>query len=398
MEQSQAINKTFLIILLGILAAIGPFTIDMYLPGFKQIAQDFGTDEKQVAFTLTSYFVGIAFGQLIYGPLVDKYGRKKPLLAGLSIYVIAALGCALSTSIESLIFMRLVQALGGCVGMVASNAIISDVYPIEKRAKAFSMIMLVMGVAPVIAPSVGSLFLKNGTWNNIFFFLAAFALLVFLCIYFFLPETSNYMHKNKLKINEIAANYLSIFKNKTFLFYTIAGSLAMAILFAYISSASFVFQTYYGLDNATFSKIFAINASGLVLGNILNGYLSGKINYLKIARVASILIGIVSVSAVALFAFIPNLPYQIAVVCLFSILVIVSLINPNASAASLSPFTKNSGAASALGGSFRMAFGATIAAVIGVLNSQTVLTMFVVMAIVAVLVMVMLLLAPKISK
>ena len=156
---NKPINKTFLIILLGILAALGPFTIDMYLPGFKRIAEDFGTDEKQVAFTLTSYFVGIAVGQLIYGPIVDKYGRKKPLLVGLFIYILAAIGCALSPNIETMIGMRLLQALGGCVGMVASNAIISDVYEKDKRAKAFSSIMLVMGVAPLIAPSFGSLLL-----------------------------------------------------------------------------------------------------------------------------------------------------------------------------------------------------------------------------------------------
>src|SRR5690606_15727916 len=154
MSEKKQINRTFLIILLGILAAIGPFTIDMYLPGFKQIATEFNTVEKQVAFTLTSYFVGIAIGQLIYGPLVDKYGRKKPLLAGLGIYIIAALGCAIAPSINTLIEMRLLQALGGCVGMVASNAIISDVYEKDRRARAFSLIMLVMGIAPVIAPSV----------------------------------------------------------------------------------------------------------------------------------------------------------------------------------------------------------------------------------------------------
>lgn len=162
------INKTLLIILLGILAALGPFTIDMYLPGFSRIAEDLGTDENHVAFTLTSYFIGIAVGQLIYGPIVDKYGRKKPLLIGLTIYSVAALGCALSPDIESMIAMRFLQALGGCVGMVASNAIISDVYQKEHRAKAFSSIMLVMGVAPLIAPSVGSFFVEKQ--NGLTFF------------------------------------------------------------------------------------------------------------------------------------------------------------------------------------------------------------------------------------
>src|SRR5690606_23290121 len=226
------INKSFLIILLGILAALGPFTIDMYLPGFQRIAEDLYTDEQHVAFTLTSYFIGIALGQLFYGPIIDKYGRKKPLLFGLGIYILAAIGCAFSPMIEVMIGMRFLQALGGCVGMVASTAIISDVYEVQYRARAFSSIMLVMGVAPLIAPSVGSFFVEKWDWEVIFYFLAIFAGIVFLLIQFFLPETSRYMHSNKLKIREIATGYLEVLKNKTFLFYTLAGSIAMSVMFA----------------------------------------------------------------------------------------------------------------------------------------------------------------------
>lgn len=397
MQQKQ-LNRTFLIILLGILAAIGPFTIDMYLPGFKQIAVDFATNEKQVAFTLTSYFFGIAVGQLVYGPLVDKYGRKKPLLIGLGIYVVAALGCALSNTIESLIVMRLLQALGGCVGMVASNAIISDVYEKDKRAKAFSMIMLVMGVAPVIAPTVGSLFLEAGSWRFIFFFLAFFSALVALLIMLFLPETSQYMHSNKLKVRVIAREYLTILKNPTFLFYTLAGSIAMAILFAYITSASFVFQTYYGLDKDVFAIIFALNAGGLILGNVLNGMLVGKFNYIKIAKISSLVISAVTLVVMLLFMTNPTLPYQAAVAGLIAILLLINFINPNATAASLAPFTSTAGAASALGGAIRMGVGAMVAAAIGIFQGETVLTMFVVMFILAFLVMLMLVIAPVVVK
>lgn len=396
--QKKQLNKTFLIILLGILAAIGPFTIDMYLPGFKHIAVDFATNEKQVAFTLTSYFFGIAVGQLVYGPLVDKYGRKKPLLIGLGIYVVAALGCALSGSIESLIAMRLLQALGGCVGMVASNAIISDVYEKDKRAKAFSMIMLVMGVAPVIAPTVGSLFLEAGSWRFIFFFLAFFSALVALLIMLFLPETSQYMHSNKLKVRVIAREYLTILKNPTFLFYTLAGSIAMAILFAYITSASFVFQTYYGLDKDVFAIIFALNAGGLILGNVLNGMLVGKFNYIKIAKISSLVISAVTLVVMLLFMTNPTLPYQAAVAGLIAILLLINFINPNATAASLAPFTSTAGAASALGGAIRMGVGAMVAAAIGIFQGETVLTMFVVMFILAFLVMLMLVIAPVVVK
>lgn len=398
MSEKKQINRTFLIILLGILAAIGPFTIDMYLPGFKQIATEFNTVEKQVAFTLTSYFVGIAIGQLIYGPLVDKYGRKKPLLAGLGIYIIAALGCAIAPSINTLIEMRLLQALGGCVGMVASNAIISDVYEKDRRARAFSLIMLVMGIAPVIAPSVGSLFLEMGSWRMIFFFLAGFASLVALLIGILLPETSQYMHQNKLKVREITSNYLAILKNRTFLFYTLAGSIAMSILFAYISSASYVFQTVYGLDKNTFAGIFAINACGLIIGNTLNGYLVGKVNYMKIAKVSSVAISIASFVVMIAFYFHENLHYHFAVAGLFLILFLVNFINPNATAASLAPFTVTAGAASALGGAIRMGVGAVVAAAIGVLQGESPLTMFTVIAVLSALVMLMLLLAPQVKK
>lgn len=392
------INRTFLIILLGILAAIGPFTIDMYLPGFARIAEDLGTDEKHVTFTLTSYFFGIAVGQLLYGPIVDKYGRKKPLLVGLLIYIIAAIGCALSRNIETMIGMRLLQALGGCVGMVASNAIISDVYEKERRAKAFSLIMLVMGVAPLIAPSIGSLLLKNADWNYIFYFLAVFSMIVTALICFYLPETSRYMHSNKLEIKKISKNYWEILKNPTFLFYTLAGSISMSVLFAYISSASYVFQTIYTLDKETFSVIFAINASGLIAGSYLNGVLTNYFNYIKIAKTTSVLITAVAFVFLLLFYSDPHIRYHWAVVGLFSILFLVGLINPNATAASLAPFTDNSGAASALGGAIRMGIGAIVAATIGVFQGDSANTMFMTIFSLSFLTMLMLVVAPGISR
>lgn len=395
---STNINKTFLIILLGILAALGPFTIDMYLPGFDRIAEDMGTDEKHVTFTLTSYFIGIALGQLIYGPIVDKYGRKKPLLVGLIIYMIAALGCALSPTIETMIGMRLLQALGGCVGMVASNAIISDVYEKERRAQAFSMIMLVMGVAPLIAPSFGSLLLEKANWNYIFYFLAIFSTIILLLIFIFLPETSKYMHSNKLKIGKITADYWEIMKNPTFLFYTLAGSISMSILFAYISSASYVFLTIFKLDKVTFSMIFAINASGLIVGSYLNGMLTNYFNYIKIAKFTSIIISCIACLAFIMVYLNPHLHHHWVVAGIFSVLFLVGFINPNATAASLAPFTDNSGAASALGGAIRMGVGAIVAAIIGIFQSDSANTMFITIFILSFLVMLVLVVAPGLGK
>lgn len=392
------INKTFLIIILGILAALGPFTIDMYLPGFKKIAEDFGTDEKHVAFTLTSYFVGIAVGQLIYGPVVDKYGRKKPLLVGLMIFAIAALGCALSTNIETMIAMRLLQALGGCVGMVASNAIISDVYDIDKRARAFSSIMLIMGVAPLIAPSIGSFFVEHAEWNYIFYFLAAFAFMVICMIYFFLPETSQHMHSNKLKVKKITNDYFRILQNKTFLSYTLAGSIAMSVLFAYISSASFIFLTFYKLDKATFSILFAINASGLITGSYMNGILTKYVNFIKIARISALILSVVSLVVLLVVYFNPGMPYQWMVAGLFSILFSIGFVNPNATAASLAPFTHNAGAASALGGAIRMGVGAMVAAAIGIFQGESPMTMFLTIFVLIILATLFLWMSPKVLK
>lgn len=374
---------------------MGPFTIDMYLPGFQRIAEDLYTDEQHVAFTLTSYFIGIAIGQLVYGPIVDKYGRKNPLLFGLSVYILAALGIAFSTSIDMMIGMRFLQALGGCVGMVASTAIISDVYEVEYRARAFSLIMLVMGVAPLIAPSIGSFFVENADWEFIFYFLAGFAALVACLIYFFLPETSRYLHSNKLKIKTITIEYYQILKNRTFLFYTLSGSLAMSILFAYISSASYIFLTFYQLDKTSFSILFAINASGLIIGSYLNGLLTKKFNYIRIANFASLILSFISGIMLALVLFIPTLPFQITVAGLFLILFTIGFINPNATAASLSPFTENAGSASALGGAMRMGVGAMVAAAVGLFQGDSSVMMFLTMFILSFLACIFLWLSKK---
>lgn len=380
------INRTFLIFILGIIAAIGPFTIDMYLPGFQRIAESLNTTEKQVTFTLTSYFVGIAMGQLIYGPIVDKYGRKMPLIIGLIIYILAAIGCALSPSVDFMIGFRFIQALGGCAGIVASTAIITDVYPPSFRARAFSSIALIMGVAPLIAPSVGSYLIIYLDWQYIFYFLAVFALVVSIVIFFFLPETSKYMHNKPLKFTEISKNYLDILKNKTFLYYTIVGSISMSILFAYISSASFIFLTYYGLEKTTFSILFAINASGMISGSYLNGILAKRYNYIKVANIFSrILIGFALIILTAV-VMVPNLSYIWVVIAIFCILFTVGIINPNATAASLVPFTKNSGAASALSGALRMTGGAVAAAIIGIFRGESTLGVFVFIVILAILV------------
>jgi len=389
------INKNFLIVLLGILAAIGPLTIDMYIPGFADIAEDFNTNESRVAFTMTSYFIGIALGQLAYGPLVDKYGRKKPLLVGLVIYILSAIGCAFASSIEMMVGLRFLQALGGSAGMVAATAIITDVYKPDYRARAFSLIMLVMGIAPIAAPSFGSFFIVHFNWQAIFFFLAIFAGLVGLMIFFFLPETSKFMHSEKLKLSRVAGDYLSVFRNRTFLYYTLAGSVANSIIFAYIASSAFIFLTYYGLSKASFSVIFALNASGMISGSYLNGLLSKKVYYIKILHTAAYIMAALSILFTILVFIDTNLPYQWVVLGIFTIQFSLGFTYPNAIAASLAPFTEKSGSASALNGGIRMGISAMVTAIIGLIIANSALTMFFTMAILSVLATLLLRVAHK---
>lgn len=394
MENSQ-INKTYLIILLGILAALGPLTIDMYIPGFSNIAEEFNTTENQVAFTMTSYFMGISLGQLVYGPLVDKYGRKKPLQVGLIIYLIAALGCALSYSIEMMIGLRFFQALGGSAGMVAATAIITDVYKPDDRARAFSLIMLVMGIAPVLAPSFGSFFVEYLNWESIFYFLAFFSGLVSLLIFFFLPETSVYTYTDKLKIKRIAKDYKQVIKNKTFFLYTMGGSIANSMLFAYIASASFIFLTYYGLDKKTFSILFAINALGMISGSYINGWVSRWIRYIKILNVSAVIM-VLFTFIFAVWAFKnPNLPFEWVVVGIFGTNFLIGFTYPNAIAASLAPFTKRSGSASALSGGIRMAIGSLVTAIIGVFTASSAFTMFAIMSVLSLIAFIILRIAKR---
>ena len=157
----QYINRTGIIFILGAMIALGPLTIDMYLPSFPDIEKDLATTNSKVVLTMTSYFFGIAIGQLFYGPLMDRFGRKGPLLIGLSVYLVASVVSALSPDINTLVGMRLLQALGGCAGMVASRAMVRDLFPVKETAKVFSALILIMGVAPIVAPALGGLVVKR---------------------------------------------------------------------------------------------------------------------------------------------------------------------------------------------------------------------------------------------
>src|SRR5690606_6572179 len=182
-------NGFLVFIILGLLSAIGPFSIDMYLPGFEAIAASLQTSVAHIQLSLTSFFIGIASGQIIYGPLLDRFGRKIPLIVGLVIYIATSVGCALTNSADNLIIYRFIQALGSCGGMVASRAMVRDFYGPTESAKIFSLLMLIIGISPILAPTVGSFVMSHWHWHGIFLVLAVITTCILLAVVFFLPES-----------------------------------------------------------------------------------------------------------------------------------------------------------------------------------------------------------------
>jgi DHA1 family bicyclomycin/chloramphenicol resistance-like MFS transporter len=344
-----------LILVLGAFTAIGPFSIDMYLPGFPAIARDLGTDISHVGLSLTSYFIGISLGQLGYGPLLDKYGRKKPIIAGLILYVIAAVGCGLAPSIQWLVVMRFMLATGACVGIVASRAIVRDLFPLNEIARIFSTLMLVLAVSPLLAPSVGA-YVAVFSWRYIFVILALIAVAILAAVFYLLPESRHGDRTISLHPATLSRTYLAVLKEPTFFAYGCASAAASAGLFAYIADAPFVFMNLFGLTEREFGIIFSLSACGVIGASQLNRLWLKKRTSKAISFVAVILQS--AVALLLLVAVITGAPPGLLYACLFFYLAGLGTLSPNTTAVAIGPFTSNAGTASALMGSMQMAAGA----------------------------------------
>lgn len=364
-------QKYTLLFVLGALSAIGPFSIDMYLPAFPSIADGLNTDISNVSLSITSYFIGISIGQLIYGPITDKYGRKKPLLIGLTLFCVTALACVFSPSINWLIGMRFLLALGGCAGLVTSKAVVRDAFHINETAKIFSMLMLISGVAPIIAPTIGGWLLNVFNWHSIFYFLSIFSFILILAVHFFLPEGNSKNKERSLKPKEIYKDYKIVFSNPHFLYYTLASGTGMAGMFAYISGSAFVFIKHFGISESNFGLIFGLNACGFILGSQINRLLLKKYTSQQIITFAATTLICISILILLLFT-VNAITSIILVGFIFTFLFSLGLLIPNATALALAPFSKNAGSASALIGFIQMFFGASLTAMVSLLHNETI--------------------------
>jgi DHA1 family bicyclomycin/chloramphenicol resistance-like MFS transporter len=369
----------FMILILGSLATISPFSIDMYLPGFPRIATDLHTTIDKVQLSLTGYLIGICIGQVLYGPLLDRFGRKKPLYFGLVIYMLASVGCAFTTSVNALIVMRFFQAIGGCVGLVASQALVSDLFSKEKRAEVFSMITLVIAISPMIAPTVGGYVTAAFGWNWIFFILAGIAIAILGGIYFFLPTGKEADTSVSLKPKAVLHSFFTVIRQPQFLIYTLAGGLATAAPFAYIAGSSDVFMNIYKVTEQQYGWIFAFLAVAMIGSTQLNHFLLKKYNSEQIIKTTLLYQSAVGTLLVlGVYNNWYNLYTLIGMMFIF--LTGQGLTGPNTSALSLAPFKKHTGSASALMGSWRMGAGAIISIIVSVLHNNTAIPMVGMMA------------------
>ncbi|MDB5129185.1 multidrug effflux MFS transporter [Mucilaginibacter sp.] len=367
-----------LIMILGSLTALGPFSIDMYLPGFPDIARSLHTTTENVALSLSSFFIGISAGQLLYGPLLDKYGRKPPLYAGLALYIVASVGCYLSTNIEMLIIMRFIQAIGSCAAGVASITMVRDIFPVKDNAKVFALLILVLGASPMIAPTVGGYVTAAFGWELIFIILAVIAVLITLAVIFFLPESYQADPSYSLRPRPIINGFIAVIKTPQFYTYAISGGVAFSGLFAYISSSPVVFMEVFKVSSKTYGWIFALLSVGFIGSSQVNSFLVKKYKSQKIVNAA--LIAMVIISALFLVGSMQNILGLVGtIVMIFLVLCCVGITSPNTSALALAPFEKNAGTASSLLGAFQMCIGSVVSVGVSLFNSQSSIPMSAIM-------------------
>ena len=278
----------FLILILGSLTALGPFSIDMYLPGFPAIAKDLHTTAAKVSLSLSGFFIGISLGQLLYGPLLDKFGRKKPLFIGLILYIIASAGCAYATSINAIIFLRVIQAIGSCASAVASVAMVRDLFPVKDNAKVFSLLLLVVGVSPMIAPTVGGYVTATFGWQAVFLILMGMGIAILAATFLWLPDSYKPDNTISLKPKPILLNFWAVLREPQFCTYAFTGAIAFAGLFAYVSGSPLVFMEVFHTDEKVYGWIFAFLSVGFIGSSQLNTLFLRKFKSEQIVKAALI--------------------------------------------------------------------------------------------------------------
>jgi DHA1 family bicyclomycin/chloramphenicol resistance-like MFS transporter len=364
----------WIIVLLGLLCTVPPFAIDMYLPAFSTIAADYKVATAEISLSLSTFYVGFAFGQLIYGPLLDRFGRKKPLYAGLLLYILCSIGCAMAPNLRTFAALRFLEALGGCVGRVGAVAMVRDFFPVKDSARIFSFIFLAIGVSPLLAPMIGSLMMTKLGWQWIFVLLAAIGFVILALTFFLLPEGHLPDDSVSLRMGPIFTDFWTILRDPQFFTYTMAGAFSFAGLYAFVAGSPILFMDGFHMGTRAFGIVFAALVMGFIGGNQVNVFLLGRFTSQQIffaALVAQVLVGILFFAGSR--SGVVGLPATL--ILIFAFLSCIGLTNPNAAALSLARFSSDAGRASALLGFLQMGTGALISMGIGLFGANAMVTL-----------------------
>jgi DHA1 family bicyclomycin/chloramphenicol resistance-like MFS transporter len=368
-----------LVLLLGALTAFGPMSIDMYLPAFPQISRDLGISAGTVQLSVSAFLFGSAAGQLLYGPLADRVGRRLPLLFGLSLYIVATVGCACVGSGTGLLFWRLVMAVGGGAGMVISRAVVRDLYDTAEAARMFSLLMLVMGAAPILAPVVGGQLLLITGWRGIFALLSLFGLASLGATFMALPESLPPERRIRSSLAEMTASYGRLLRNGYYLRHAVALGCVAGVTFSYISGASFFFIELHGATPQQFGLLFGANAIGLIGASQVNRRLLRRFSAWGIMKTSfAVTAGAGGLLVAAAMAGIGGFVAQALLI--FVCVCMTGFLYPNLTALTLAPFGRGAGSASALLGTIQYTIGASAGALVGLFHDGTALPMIAVLA------------------
>ncbi len=368
------ISRSNIIVILGSLSAFGALSTDMYLPALPALTRDLATDQLGAQLTLAGFFIGFALGQAFFGPISDRFGRKRPLFVGLLLYVLSSVGCALAPSIDALTVLRFLQGIGACSGVVIARAIVRDLFPPQETPHIFASLMLVMGVAPILAPLAGGYLFALAGWQAIFWVLAAIGTAVLVASARQLPESHQPGPGDSLALGAVFARYAALLKERRYLGYALVTGISFAGMFAYIAGSPFVFINIYHISAHSFGWVFGLNALGLIAFSQLNRILHRYLDTFGLLRAA---LGVQAVAGLALLAtsatgfggmFGVMAPLFVYVSC-------VGLVAPNATALAMAPYAQNAGSASALLGTLQFTIASIAAVAVGSMHVASALPM-----------------------
>ncbi|MBT2655044.1 multidrug effflux MFS transporter [Bacillus sp. ISL-18] len=358
-----------IVIVLGFLSALAPFSMDMYLPALPTLTSDLHTSTSLAQLSLMFCLLGLAFGQLIAGPISDARGRRIPLIIGMVIFIVSSLLCAFTSSIEVLIILRLIQGLAGSVGLVISRAVVRDYYTGNKMTKFFALLMLVNGIAPIVAPIIGGQLLRLTSWQGIFLILATLGIGLLVGVIYKLPESLPLEKRQTGGIKQTLSSMQTLIRDRVFMGYVLSQGFIMAAMFAYISGSPFVLQKFYGISPQAYSAIFATNSIGIIFASQLSSKLCQRYGEKKVLVSGLILAGLGSLLLLMMIQVEAGLigllpPLFIVVSC-------VGLIGPASTSLAMERQGKHAGSASALTGLAQMGLGAIATPIVGLGGSNT---------------------------